>query len=1310
MSVFSLTTVQQAVWLDQQLMPDTPCYNIGALWHIDKSLDIALFHQAIRHVMRQHDALNIVLNENENGINQTTVYNKEPLLEYHDLSKESLSLTQAKDFLNNRFIRPFKLYGELLWRSFTVKVNDETTLWLLNAHHLIIDGTSISVLSKAVMECYKSLRSKELTAMTPLPGYREFIASDGDYLQSARYQRDREYWLRHFDRAPVSQLVRRPGFSEHKVWPSTHTVRRLPAARYQQLVAFSRHAGGSAMHFFSALIACWYARQWQTDEVALGVPVHNRSGARYKQMAGMFSSMIPAKLTIDTAQPFTLVIKQIADELRRNYRHQRFPIAELNRHLRLAQQGRRQLFDLSFSLEEFSTNIDLDGVPLKTEAPHHYHEQMPLAVYLRHYHPGDDPLLECNVNLAWFSEAEAEQIADRLVQMMNAILDGPENLPVAQLPLLLPDEQQKIFAEWNATDEPWPFPEGIHRWFEQRVAAQPKAVALCGYAEPTSYQSLNRQANQLARHLRRLGLKPDDRVALCVERGKEMVVALLAVLKAGGAYVPLDPDYPQHRLDAMLSDCGAAILLVDDAGEKALRGTEQSALLCLHLHNDRVRWREAPGENLPAACANPQRSLAYVIYTSGSTGKPKGVMNEHLAVMNRLKWMQQAYQLQPNETVLQKTPFSFDVSVWEFFWPLITGARLALAKPGGHREPDYLSELIREQQVTTLHFVPSMLQLFLHHGVMTHCNSLKRIICSGEALPLATVQRCHQLLPHAELHNLYGPTEAAVDVSWWHCQPGDPRPLVPIGRPIANTRLYILDAQLQPVPPGASGELHIGGIQVARGYLNRPDLNQERFIADPFSTGQEARLYKTGDLARWLDDGSIEYLGRNDFQVKIHGLRIEPGEIELQLSHCQGVKGALVQACDDGQGGKRLVAWVVAQQEADLSQRLRQALKGTLPDHMIPAVIVQLDAFPLSPNGKLDRKALPQPQASEEKSFVPPADDDERLLAECWRDLLGVGQISRDDDFFALGGHSLHAIQLMMRLKKQGIAIEMKTLFSHTTLQAQASAIRAGSPLAIAATPDPLQKLLKQLNQHQEDFCLLQPLNAHCAEQDLWMVHPAVVGCEIYRELALSLEGKMNVIGINNYNLFNQPHIAALPALASYYLQHIRQRGLPKNRPVYLLGWSLGGLIALEIAAQLEQAGYQHIHVFMLDSFYQTAIQQHIVPGMLASLLASLGLEGNVVRRALAAEETEIRLNNQTLSARLFHTRVTLFKATKFLGLTLESEADGREVLAIADNGLSKICSHLKVIPLAADHHSIISCHQEIIAALTAVPQVTPTA
>jgi amino acid adenylation domain-containing protein len=1295
-SAYSLTTVQQAVWLDQSLNPDIPLYNVGCLWRVEREISFPLFKQAIQYVQQQHDALQTALQETPQGVTQRSLPQKSIELHYHDFSQREDATSQAHDHLREMFIQPYQLYEDLLWRCHLTKIDDSTTLWLLASHHLIADGTSISLLSRMIMDRYKQLKAGE-KGDTGNSRYGDFVASDQTYLQSSRYQRDRDWWLERFAAAPPSVLERRQNYTEQQTYPSNQIIKRLPRQRFLQLEQYAAHHGGSAMHFMVALLASWFARIWQVDSVTLGVPVHNRSTSDHKQTLGMFSSMIPLNINVDLQQPFAHLLLQVGSELRKCYRHQRFPIADLNRQLNLHQQGRRQLFDISFSLEVFPTDIELEGSQFKVENMHHGYEQLPLGIYLRHYHPGDDPVLEFNLNQAWFSQQDGERIASRIVQMLDNLLEGDANLPLGQLPLLLPAEQQHIFREWNNTQQSWDMPQGIHQFLEQQVLRTPNAPALCYEQQQISYLQLNQQANQFAGFLRQQGIQPDDRIAVCVNRSPEMVIALYAILKSGAAYVPIDPDYPQDRLRHMLQDCGAKYVLVDEAGEQALHPIHDIVIPRLHLQHDSHLWQQEPRDNLAPLADDPLRSLAYVIYTSGSTGKPKGVMNEHLGVINRLLWMQQAYPLAHDDVVLQKTPFSFDVSVWEFFWPLMVGARLAIAKPGGHQDPDYLGACITQHQVTTLHFVPSMLQLFLRHGEMAQCAPLRRIICSGEALPLATVQRCLQQLPHAELHNLYGPTEAAVDVSSWQCQPDDERALVPIGKPIANTQLHILDAQLQPLPPGIAGELHIGGIQVARGYLNRPELNAERFIADPFSIEPQARLYKTGDLARWLPDGNIEYLGRNDFQVKIHGVRIELGEIEQQLRQCEGVEDAAILAREDEHGGKRLVAYVVAPDENVRSAQWRHQLQQHLPDFMMPSSFIRLKALPLSPNGKLDRKALPAPAPATQVSrqHQAPQTAQEQLLAALWSELLGVTQIGLDDDFFELGGHSLHAIQLLVKLKRRGYPVVIKTLFAHPTLRAQACALTAEKVPDAAAPPvaAPLQQLLARLNHTNFTFKQVLRLNRTVAADDIWMIHPAVTGCEIYQDLASSLEGDFNVLGINNYNLFIHPHITSLRELAAHYLDHMK---LSPDRPVRLLGWSLGGLIALEMAAQLENRGFRDIQVFLLDTFYQTAFQIRSEPGLLAAMLVMLGIEGEAADRALRAEPTELSLNKETLSAPLLHARITLFKATEDVNLNMTEQGDGQELLAIADNGLSSICRHLQIQSLACNHHSIIFSHDEI--------------
>jgi amino acid adenylation domain-containing protein len=520
-----------------------------------------------------------------------------------------------------------------------------------------------------------------------------------------------------------------------------------------------------------------------------------------------------------------------------------------------------------------------------------------------------------------------------------------------------------------------------------------------------------------------------------MERSLELVVALLGTLKAGAAYLPLDPGHPRERLASLLEEAGATVLL------------SQERLLPALPASSGETWVVGPPG--PEVAAEPEAGVepdspAYVIYTSGSTGRPKGVMNSHRAIRNRLLWMQRRYRLEAGEGVLQKTPVTFDVSVWELFWPLLAGARLVVSRPGGHQDPGYLAHLIAQEQVTTAHFVPSMLQVFLEQRELDRLTVLRRVICSGEALSHELQQRFFARMPAGvELHNLYGPTEAAVDVTSWACSPEERQ--VPIGRPLANTRIHLLDRSLQPVPVGVPGELYIGGVQLARGYIGRPDLTAERFLPDPTGRERGGRLYRTGDLARWLAGGAIEYLGRMDFQVKLRGFRIEPGEIEAALLQHPGVREAVVVARTDGQAGDvRLVAYVVPETGvAPGAPALRAFLRERLPEYMVPAHVLFLDTLPLTSSGKVDRRALPRPDGQSPDpgtAYCPPRSGFEELVAGIWKEVLRVGRVGVHDNFFDLGGQSLLLIPVHARLCEQtGQDLPLITLFRYPTVASLAA-------------------------------------------------------------------------------------------------------------------------------------------------------------------------------------------------------------------------------------------------------------------------------
>jgi len=604
---------------------------------------------------------------------------------------------------------------------------------------------------------------------------------------------------------------------------------------------------------------------------------------------------------------------------------------------------------------------------------------------------------------------------------------------------VLNEHTSPVPAEWNETEISYSSRQATLRdLLTTQVKRSPDAAALSFLDRSLSYRTLDEQSNRLANRLRQLGVVPDILVAVAAERSFEMVIALLAVVKAGGAYVPIDPGYPVGRVRFMLEDSAAPVLLTQRHLAAQLPDVDAKIVLLDGSRDAEPDWQKVASEP-PLADLNPE-NLAYVIYTSGSTGQPKGAMNSHGAIVNRLLWMQEYYGLGRRDIVLQKTPFSFDVSVWEFFWPLMVGARLAIARPDGHKDPSYLASLIAQEGVTVCHFVPSMLQSFLAESdLSSRCATLRHVICSGEALTRPLQDRFFSQLPNAKLHNLYGPTEAAIDVTHWTCPREWDESVVPIGRPVANTQIHVLDPAGEPVAIGEVGELNIAGVQVAQGYLGRPKLTAERFVRDPFSERLGARMYKSGDLARWRPDGNLEFLGRMDHQVKILGMRIELGEIEAALETHPLVERATVLAREDVPGEKRLVAYVVPKTADHLSlAELRPHLQQRLPDYMIPPALVLMDSMPVTANGKTDRKALPPPSRKRpelEQAYLGPRTTLERFICAVWSELIHIDGIGIRDRFFDLGGNSILAAVFIRRIEQElGENIYIVSIFDSPTV------------------------------------------------------------------------------------------------------------------------------------------------------------------------------------------------------------------------------------------------------------------------------------
>ncbi|RCJ37306.1 hypothetical protein A6770_40260 [Nostoc minutum NIES-26] len=770
-----------------------------------------------------------------------------------------------------------------------------------------------------------------------------------------------------------------------------------------------------------------------SEDIVVGSPIANRNHAQIEELIGFFVNTLVLRTKLESNFTFEELLTQVREVALEAYAHQDLPFELLVEQLQPQRSlSHTPLFQVMFVLQNAPhSELELPGLDWSVLESDSSTAKFDLTLFVEEENSGLKASFEYNTDL--FEVATIERMVGHLQTLLSGIVANSRQ-PLWQLPLLTSSEKVQLL-EWNNTEIEYP-KSCIHQLFETQVERTPDAVAVVYANQKLTYRELNTRANQLAHYLQKQGVKPQTLVGICAERSLEMIVGLLGILKVGCAYVPLDPDYPQQRLALMIEEIDSLVLLTQQHLVDKL-SQHPAQIICLDSDWEKIKLERTQNPNTNVS----PDDVVYVIYTSGSTGKPKGAINIHQALCNRLFWMQDALQLKPIDRVLQKTPFSFDVSVWEFFWPLLTGASLVFAKPSGHRDSAYLVELIADEQITTVHFVPSMLQVFLAEPELENCHSLKRVICSGEALGFELQQRFFAGVD-AQLYNLYGPTEAAIDVTCWHCQPNSQQAIVPIGRPIANTQIYILDKYLQPVPIGVPGELHIGGVALAKGYLHREDLTAEKFIANPFKdemATSSPRLYKTGDRACYAADGTIEYLGRIDFQVKIRGFRIELGEIEAVLATYPLVREVVVIASEDEVGSKRLVAYIVPQKDqTNFTNELQDFLKTQLPNYMMPAAFVMLEALPLMPNGKVNRQALPAPNLEQSKlegTFIAPQTAAEEVIAGIWGQVLGLNEIGIHDNFFELGGHSLMVTQVTSRLRQAfQVELPIRNLFESPTV------------------------------------------------------------------------------------------------------------------------------------------------------------------------------------------------------------------------------------------------------------------------------------
>ena len=1159
--IYPLTPMQEGMLFHTLYSPESGLYCEQLSFTFCGDLSKQAFKHAWQRIVERHPVFRtLVVWKNRNKPLQVVLKSIDiPWKKYdwRSLSKAEQQ-KQIEDFLQADRNQGFELEKAPLMRFAIIQLANETYRFVWSHHHLLMDGWCLPIIFKEVLAFYEAFRhGKDLHLPNPRP-YRDYIV----WLQQQDISKAEIFWRQQLQgfTAPTPLVVDRSianKLNQKEIYDEQHfQLSKESTVDLQSLARKHRLTLNTLVQGAWALLLNRYSRE---SDIVFGATVSGRPPALkgVESMVGLFINTLPVRVQVSEKAELLPWLQQLQAQQVERQQYYYSPLVEIQQWSEVPRG--LPLFNsivvfenypVDASLQESNSSLQISNIS-SFETTNY-----PLTLVAL---PKEELKVGIKYNTSRFESSSISIMLGHLRTLLEGILENPQRR-VADLPILTSTEEHQLLVEWNDTQADYPQDRCIHQLFEEQVERTPKAIAVIFEDQQLTYRELNSRANQLAHYLQSLGLNPEVLVGICVERSIKMVVGLLAILKAGGAYVPIDPAYPQERIAYMLNDSAVSVLLTTEDLAATLPKS-QAHLICLDKD-----W-SIISHNSQTNCSSrvEEENLAYMIYTSGSTGKPKGAMNTHQGIRNRLLWMQDAYQINAADKVLQKTPFSFDVSVWEFFWPLITGACLIVAKPGGHKDSAYLVKLITEQQITTLHFVPSMLQVFVEEQGLEKCLCLKRVICSGEALPVDLQTRFFERL-ECQLHNLYGPTEAAVDVTFWECQPDKNLISVPIGRPIANTQIYILNSELQPVPIGVPGELHIGGIGLARGYFNRPELTKKKFISNPFSQEEEARLYKTGDLARYLPDGNLEYLGRIDHQVKIRGFRIELGEIESVLAQHPQVRETVIIAREDQPGNKQLVAYLVGHQDSLVASCLRNYLKEKLPDYMIPSAFVQLESLPLTPNGKVDRRALPAPDRADrtlESSFVPPRNLLEQQLVQIWEDVLSISTIGVQDNFFDLGGHSLLAVRLMAQIQQQfGKNLPLATIFQTPTIEQLASL------------------LLEQTD--SMSWSSLVAIQPHGSKQPFFCV-PGIGGNLIYfYNLARHLKDQpfygLQAVGLDGKS---KPH-NKIEDMATHYIE-VLQAVQPQG-PYLLGGHSFGGQVAFEMAQQLQKQGQEITLLAIMDA------------------------------------------------------------------------------------------------------------------------------
>ena len=1162
-----LVAAQPGIWMAERLSTLPGAWSVAHYVELRGALDPTLLGKAIVAGLQQADTLSLRFEEEEGEVWQWVAADRtfaEPSIidlrtapDPHRAATERMQADLAQDLRVDG--------GNPLVCHQLLRVGDDRWYWYQRYHHLLVDGFSFPAITRQIAAIYRAWQRGEATPESPFTPFAEVVDEYQRYAGSEAWQRDKAFWQAQRQALPAPASLSAAPLGGRAAGSDIWRMKlEMNADAFRRLASHAPQCQPADLAL--ALTTLWLGRLCNRMDYAAGFIFMRRMGSAALTSTGPVLNVLPLAVHIDAQETLADLAMRLAAQLKKMRRHQRYDAEQIVRDSGKA-AGDEPLFGPVLNVKVFDYQLDIDGVQAVT----HTLATGPVNDLELALFPDETGglSLEILANKARYDEAELRRHMARLTALLAQFAADP-TLRCGEAEMLSADELARLAAV-NDTAVPLPATT-LSALVADQARKTPDAPALADARWQFSYREMRQQVVALAQLLRQRGVKPGDSVAVALPRSVFLTLALHGIVEAGAAWLPLDTGYPDDRLRMMLEDARPSLLIATE--DQLARFSDIPGLESLCYQQPL-----AAGDDAPLALSKPDHT-AYIIFTSGSTGRPKGVMVGQTAIVNRLLWMQDRYPLSADDVVAQKTPCSFDVSVWEFWWPFIAGAQLVMAEPEAHRDPQAMQQFFARYGVTTTHFVPSMLAAFvasLDADSVAACRTLRRVFCSGEALPTELCREWERLTG-APLHNLYGPTEAAVDVSWYPaCGPelaAVTGSSVPIGWPVWNTGLRILDAAMRPVPPGVAGDLYLTGIQLAQGYLGRPDLTASRFIADPFAPGE--RMYRTGDVARWLANGAVEYLGRSDDQLKIRGQRIELGEIDRVMSALPDVGQAVSHACVFNQaaatGGdaRQLVGYLVSDSGLPLdTAALKAQLAEQLPPHMVPVVLMQLAELPLSANGKLDRKALPLPTLGGERSGRPPEPGMETLVAAAFSQLLGCEVNDIDADFFALGGHSLLAMRLAAQLSRQ-----------------LARQVTPGQVM-VASTVGKLSALLAaDLSDEQAQRLGLDTL-LPLRESDgptLFCFHPASGFAWQFSVLARYLSPRWSITGIQSPR--PQGPMASAASLDEVCEHHLRTLlAQQPHGPYYLFGYSLGGTLAQGIAARLRQRGEAVAFLGLLDTW-----------------------------------------------------------------------------------------------------------------------------